>query len=61
MLDEYVTVDDKSQSFSTPIKNKHSDTATISDRNCFGQVPLGYYPLQYQQYITHQKIPPSGK
>ena len=42
----------KNQSFLTPIKHNHSDTAPSANNNVFGQFPLGSDPLQCQKYNT---------
>ena len=65
MLDTYVTVDNKSQLFPTPMRQNHITTAPRSDQNMFDQVSLVYDTLLCQKYTTthmnHQKISPSGK
>ena len=64
MLDTDVTVDDKTQLFSTCRKHNNSETVTSDDKNTFGQVILGSYITKCKQYTTanmkHQKLTPYG-
>ena len=63
ILDMYITVDYESQFFSNHIKHNHGSTERSSDKNIFGQVPLGSDTLQSQKYttthMTRQELPPS--